>query len=285
MTLVIAQRKNDQVSLSSDSRLSFGNAGHIDFAIKTFSVPVKIYSPTPVETNITELHYDHHLGLAITGSAINAYTVKESVAEMLQHLQYLPGHTDTSMYGIANLILKVYRKTTLDLAPILQRDVLGDLILCGYCSEENKLRIFHFSCETTAHSINPTFQEILQDDGMLFYGSGRQEGERIAATEPALSPLQILRRVVRSGVVASVGGGLQYGDFNDDQNFRVQGVLDYELNEHGHFKEYNFTLRGINIYKDDFERETEDYHISYPMQSPFEKDIWDIMRKSFGNDF
>ena len=220
MTLVIAHRLNNQISLSSDSRISFGTAGNIDYGIKIFTVPVKIFSPTSSETNITNLDYNYKLGLAVVGSAINAYTVKESVYEILQNLQYLPGYTDLSMEGIASLVFKVFEKTTLDLGDIIQQNGICELILSGYCPIQNKIRIFKFSCDTSNYPIRPFFEEILIDNGIEFFGSGKTEANNIHTNDPNLSPLHIVRQVIRDGNITSVGGGLQYGEFIIN-NFKI----------------------------------------------------------------
>jgi hypothetical protein len=278
MTLVIAHRLNNHISLSSDSRISFGTAGHIDYGIKVFSVPVKIYSPTSSETNITNLDYDYKLGLAVVGSAINAYTVKESVYEILQHLQYLPGYTDLSMEGIADLVFKVFKKTTLDLGDIIQANGICELILAGYCPIQNKVRIYKFSCDTSTYPIRPFHKEILIANGIEFFGSGKTEANNIHTQNINLSPLHIIRQVINDGKVATVGGGLQYGEFVIN-NFTIYGVENYELNDDGTFKEYLYTLRGINLYKDEFERGDDGFHVAYKFKRPFEQEIKNIWRQ------
>lgn len=278
MTLVIAHRLNNHISLSSDSRISFGTAGHIDYGIKVFSVPVKIYSPTSSEINVTNLDYNYKLGLAVVGSAINAYTVKESVYEILQNLQYIPGYTDLSMEGIAGLVFKVFNKTTLDLGDIIQRNGICELILAGYCPIQNKVRIFKFSCDTSNYPIRPFHEEILVDNGIEFFGSGKTEATTIYTKNTTLSPLHIVRQVIKDGNVDSVGGGLQYGEFVIN-NFTIYGVEDYELNTDGTFKEYLYTLRGINLYKDEFQRADDEFHVAYTFKRPFKQEINNIWRQ------
>lgn len=283
MTLVIAHRLNNHISLSSDSRISFDRAGHIDYGIKIFSVPIKIYSPTSSETNMTNLDYNYKLGLGVVGSAINAYTVKESVYEILQNLQYIPGYTVLSMDGIAGLVFKVFNKTTLDLGGIIQNGGICELVLSGYCPIKNIIRVFKFSCDTSTYPIRPFHKEILMNNGMEFFGSGNNEAELIFKGNTSLSPLHIIRQVIKEGKVNSVGGGLQYGDFVIN-NFTIYGVEDYELNVDGSFKEYLYTLRGINIYKDEFERGNDGFHVAYSFKRPFEKEIQNIWKQQLGED-
>ncbi len=283
MTLVIANRLKNHISLSSDSRISFGAAGHIDYGIKIFTVPISIYSPTSFKTNITNLDYNYKLGLAVVGSAINAYTVKESVFEILQNLQYIPGYTDLSMKGIADLVFKVFNKTTLDLGNIIQQSGICELILTGYCPEKNALRVYEFFCDTSTYPIRPGYKEILISDGMEFFGSGATEAENIYHLNNKLSPFHIVRQVINEGKVNTVGGGIQYGEFVSN-NFKVYGVEDYLLNGDGSFKEYIYTLRGINLYRDEFECGDDGFHIAYSFKRPFEEEIKNIWKQQMGND-
>jgi hypothetical protein len=276
MTLVIAHKLNNTISFSSDSRISFGTQGHIDFGVKVFSVPVKIFSPTTSDTNITTLDYNYNLGMAVIGSAINAYTVKESIYEFLQHLQYMPGYTNLSMDSIANIVFKVYTKTTKGLAPILQRDGLCQILLGGYCPEQNKIRVFEYSVNIS-NTIIPTLNEILINDGLEFYGSGKTDATKIYTQNVGLKPLHIIREAINDGNIDTVGGGLQYGEFVIN-NFQVFGVEDYKLNNDGSFGEYLYTLRGLNLYKDEFERENNDFHIAYSFKRPFESEINQAMK-------
>lgn len=277
MTLVIAQKRNGGISFSSDSRISFSiPSDYIDYGVKIFSVPVKISSPRSSETGVINHEYSYRLGLAVIGSTINAYTVKETVYEILQNLQYIPTQTDLSMQGIANLVFKVFRKTTEDLAPILCASGMCELILGGYCPEKEYVRVFHFFCETSKHPIAPQYKEILTTDGVEFYGSGADEAKSIFNNAPQLAPLRIIKQVIKDNKVNTVGGGLQYGDFTNG-NFNICGVQDYALNEDGSFKEYILSLRGIDLYKDDFERDADGFHIAYTFLTPFEDEINEIL--------
>jgi hypothetical protein len=273
MTLVIANKINNKISLSSDSRISFGSSGYIDFGIKIFSVPVKIFSPTNFDTNETTLIYDKKIGIAIIGSAINAYTVKDSIYEILQNLQYHPGHTDVSMKSISNLVFKVYNKTNLSLGLVLNKIGLCQLILTGFCPMENKNMSYEFTVDTETYPIVPKYEEILITDETNFYGSGKKLGTEISSQNPDFSPLFILREVINNQLENTVGGGLQYGEFDNENNFNIFGVEDYELNSDGSFKNYKHTLRGIELYKHEFEAEINDFHISYLFKQPFTKEI------------
>lgn len=278
MTLVIAHKKEYHFSLTSDTRISFGSQGYFDYGIKIFSVPVKIYSPQAEYTNISKLVYDNKFGLAIVGSAINAYTVKESISEILQNLVYLPGHTDISMNGIASLIFKVFNRITKDLGEIMHNNGICELIIGGFCCVENKLRVFKFSCDTSNFPITPYYEEILIEDGIEFFGSGKSEAEKVCNDGEVRNTAQIVKKVIVDGLVPSVGGGIQYGEFHNTNDFQIFGIEDYETNPDGSFKGYLYTLRGMNLYKGEFERETGGFHIGYTFKGSFQKEISKLLK-------
>jgi hypothetical protein len=47
-------------------------------------------------------------------------------------------------------------------------------------------------------------------------------------------------------------------------------VEDNSVDGKGYFKEYLHTLRGINLYKEEFEGDLGDFHIAYTFLNPFE---------------
>ena len=122
------------------------------------------------------------------------------------------------------------------------------MILAGYCPIKNSSRVFKFSCDTSTFPIRPFYNEILTPNGIEFFGSGKIEADIISKGNTNLSPLHIIRQVIKDGKIISVGGGLQYGDFVIN-NFTISGVEDYVLNDDGSFNEYLYTLRGINYTK------------------------------------
>lgn len=280
MTLVIAKKKGSSISFTSDSRFSFGNKGFFDYGIKIFSVPVSIETPINSDTNESDIEYQQNLGMAVIGSVTNAYSVKEAIYEILQNLQYLPYHTNFSMDGLAKLIFKVYTKMWEEIAPILKDVGISEIIIGGFCPEKNNVRVYQFYLEMDQGIWTPLYKEILINDGIEFFGSGKSEGENVLSANPSFSPVFILREVIKSAKVDSVGGSIQYGDFVDG-NFKVFGVSDYELNPDGSFKDHIYNLRGIHLYKDEFERDNEGFHISYKFIMPYEKEIDEHLKRYY----
>lgn len=283
MTLVIAHKIGNHISLSSDSRISFGeNDATYDYGIKIFSVPVKIFSPRDSKTHKSTLDYDYSLGLAVVGSFINSYTIKESIYEILQNLQYIPERANFSMDGIANIVFTVYKKVTTDLGAVLREKGLCEIVLAGYCPSQNKIRTFQLSvcpapCFQPCSLFHRVYKEILQEDCEIkFFGSGQYKARAIFQKsfrdklDKDKIPFYIIRKVVNDRLVSTVGGEIQYGDFNGSNNFKVYGIADHEVNEDdGKFKGFSHKLRGIDLYSEDFAKECNGFYVSYNFKKPF----------------
>jgi len=219
------------------------------------------------------LDYEHSVGLAVIGSVVNSYTVKEQVHELLQHLQHIPGYTDFSMEGISKLVHIVFMRATNELYAIMKNNGLCQLILGGYCPLQERIRIFKHSVDSDG-TMAPTHAEILVTDGIDFFGSpdaltaARKAYARIGNNRP----LHVVRDVVKDPAITSVDGGLQYGEFAY-QDFKVYGVEDFIINADGSVVDILFTLRGLHLYKGEFQRDEEGFHIAHTFKQPFESEI------------
>jgi hypothetical protein len=252
MTLVIVQKRKSEISICSDSRFNYKSAGTFDFGIKVSSIKVQIFSPYDEQGNRT-LDYDHKIGVGVTGSTTAAYTIKEYVSEALMNLQHTPGYTDFSFEGISNFVLKFYKKICSELTTLFRKDGLCQVILVGYCPLEDKVRTFLLDTDLSDYPIKFTSTEILKDDGIEFYGSGKSEAKKVIELYPHYSPLNILRRVIFEGRVPSVGGGLQHGSISH-KDFYIQGLM-VESPTNVNPNHCDFMLWGISHYEGEFEED------------------------------
>lgn len=278
MTLVIAARKNGHVHFVSDSRVTFGDQGFCDIGIKIFSNPVKVMSAIDPFTNESTTDYEHNVGIAVIGGAINSYLIKDTIYEILQNVQHNSLNPRFSFEEVAKLVFKVYKRTSEELS-FLRNNSLCSVLLGGYCSEMDTIRIFKFEPNMNEENIwSYNFSEFLSEDGVEFFGKGKERAIAINSIEQDLSPFEIMKMVIQDEDVPSVGGGIQYGGFHD-KDFRILGIEDYSVNPDGSFKEHLYTLRGISLYKNDFNYKDCDLHINYKFLRAFQKDIEMIKRK------
>lgn len=232
MTLVIVKREGDRVTFSSDSRISFGDAGHMDKGIKLFAVPFRIKEPAKKREDLDNWDYQTQFGLAVVGSSINAYAVKDAIGEVLNNITAVTNLSDVSIPTIGSIVFKVYKEVSEELAPILFKNGLSEIILGGFCLHQKKFRLLRFFFTINAESITYDFEEILQDEGILFFGSGSELGKGIHEGEKELTPLQIIKKVIISEKDNKVGGALQSGSFNQEM-FRISGVIERQVDKEG----------------------------------------------------
>lgn len=255
MTLVIATRFKNQVTFSSDSRISLGNDNYFDYGIKIFKVPFNLHGPLTPEKTAKPPSFQYNYGLAVIGSSVNAYTVKDTIAEILGNLQYYFILSDSSILAIADMILPYYRKISEELSLTMRHNSLTEIILAGYCIKKKKIRVLHFLPYKEDGIYKYTYDEILTEDGFRFFGSGKKLAEEIYHKDTSIKPLMIIKKAIEMNNEKSIGGAPQCGGCADD-NFEIYGVLDPVLIEDGKIKEAKYYLRGFEI--------NPDQHKDYP---------------------
>lgn len=230
MTLIIANRTEQHLSFSSDSRISFGANGYFDKGIKIFSVPFKLKGPAKTREDFNRYEFEHEYGMAIVGSSTNANTVKDSIAELLPNTTYLTNMSDVSIPSLGSIIFKVYREVSQEITKVMGSNGLSEIIFGGYCLHQRKIRVLRFFFTILPDKIEYDFEEILKDENMLFFGSGKDIAEEIWNADKALEPLQVLKKVILSERDIKVGGPLQFGAFYK-KDFKISGVAETELDE------------------------------------------------------
>lgn len=249
MTLIAVSRTKNIVSFSSDSRISFGSDGYFDKGIKLFSVPFKLSGPAKTREDFYKNEFEHEYGLAVVGSSVNAYTVKDSIVELLPNIKYLTNLSDVSIPSLGNIIFKVYKEISEELLGVLRQNGLCEIIFGGYCLHAKKIRILRFYPTVTPEKVEFSFEEILKDDGMLFFGSGSKKAEEIFDSNKSLEPLHVIKKVILSKEIPSVGGSLQIGTFYS-KDFKITGVLENEVDTNGEVIKSVRYRRGFKVEND-----------------------------------
>lgn len=262
MTLVIIHRTANEVSFSADSRITFDSAAYFDKGIKIFNVPFKLKGPAKSKEDFGKYEYEYNYGIAVVGSTFNAFTVKDSLVEILPNITYLTNMSDVSMTSIGRIVFKAYKEISEELSQILRYGGLCEIILGGYCLVERKVRVIRFFHEITTNGVEFKFEEILQNEGdILFYGSGKNVAQEIHDSENTLEPLQILKKVIESGKEPSVGGPMQSGSIYD-KNFEIYGVIEKEVNNQGQVLNYTKYRRAFLV-KDEMTEATKAPYLGF----------------------
>lgn len=285
MTLCIAHRKGkNNIELVSDSRISVGSK-YFDTGIKVFAIPINILWPKLEDETDDDKKPTYTIGLAISGDTLHAYLVKEAVAELLQNLQYIPSHTDTSFVGICEIVLKVFKQLAQDIDGVRDKGVETGFFLTGYCTEKRQVRAFKFSTDRSMYGmIGGKYEEVLQGDSQMeFIGSGSKLGRKIHEEHPSWPSLWVMDEAIRRKEEPSVGGRPQYGCFYDQFTFYISGVIDYVLDENDVLLKKLF-LRGVDLYKEEFETGNFNYLINCQQIDLFREEYINNRNRKYPND-
>lgn len=167
--------------------------------------------------------------MCFAGSAVNSLMIKESVAAVLQDLQYAPGYTDVSLKGICEFIFKAYKLISKEICKTAAGPKgVADFIVCGQCPSTDLLRAFKFSTNrNNVHSLN----EVLVESKHEFLGSGSAHVDRNATLVRNIDYLSVLRDIIDDESIESVGGNIQYGTLHNN-DFTVYGIVELKDSVH-----------------------------------------------------
>lgn len=233
MTLCAIWEHDGMFHLASDSRITFGQSGIADIAIKIGREYYAIYGPSDKDGNKEKIA-SGDLAFCFAGSGIGAIFMKESLSGILTELQVVPGEADISMAGLSQLIFEAYKAISIELGKVIKDKSFVDLIIAGHCIEERKyrsFRIYPIPFDQNSHTSQQyKIEEILHgESNYLFIGSGKDaaEGEFKKQEEGGLSKriLKTFRSIIKDDSRPDVGGHLQYGRFKN-KKFQTHGVME-----------------------------------------------------------
>lgn len=267
MTLCVAWRRGGEnnVSLASDSRISVPGASS-DFGIKLLPVPIRIYGPRDSSTGITSLIHESTYGLGFAGSFLAAQTIREFLFIVLQRLQAIPDQTDTSFEGICSLVLKYANHLAKQLSSELKLDHFIDFFFCGCCPNNKEVKLAKFFTDSNSSYLKTIYADKSYTHAI---GAGKQIfAQKLSSqVEPHWSAiLNVLDQL--SSEEPSVGGNIQFGDFDASLNFRTMGIIRDSIDEHGQLSA-KYCLAGIDMNGDEFKTRGSDLFIIGNYIDPF----------------
>lgn len=272
MTLCVVWKVGCRVFHASDSRISNGSK-YSDYGIKVIPVPVTIYDPAE-EGKSAEIAFQATYGMCFAGSFIGAYVVREFLVIALQKLQYIPTFSELSFIQIARIVNKFYEHIFEKLSGELDYDHSVDFFLSGYCPKEQKIKTakFYVDYGEDLDKQNPKFSVIDDGDFIEYIGSGedkyKDELKCCAEKTPFVQPLEALKQLINSRMVPSVGGNIQYGNFDGGRDFSVFGVVD---TNNGLVDEIKYCYAGVDMNGKEFESDGIDYFIMGSYIDPFKR--------------
>ena len=216
--------------------------------------------------------------MAFAGSYFTAFLLKELVAEVLTHSQFLGTSEFISFTKICDFVLRFHKHFHEKIRDHLTTDYEVDFFLAGYCPQAKKIRVAKFSVDLT--SGQPVYSEILQASGFSFDTIGIKSGQvlfkklmELSLSAPCRTHFAAFRRlwdVIRDPDVPFVDGTVQYGEF-ENNDFKMFGAFDVKV-EKGALKSQTY-VRGTDVDAITQTFEPQTLHIGYTYGNLFDEDI------------
>ena len=277
MTLCVAWRYENKFCLASDSCIANLGETYTHNGIKVLQIPVNITGATNWHNGHFETRFSSIYGMAISGSYLTAFLTKELLAEVLMNLQYLAPLETLSAERIADVAFSFYKYSAKKLVEAYGYGHDTDIFLVGSCPARGTPRAFKFFRGPDGNLMS---DEILTSEPFAFDAIGAGEGMFRDRFEKRLrNPTvrvhfaipNVIREVIESGAIPSVGGALQYGEIEGSGPFELKGVVDYEVQNRQILSKPAF--RGINLKEVYDPQGLDDLHVRYSYIDPFGENL------------
>lgn len=218
---VLWKDKAGSIHVGTDSRLNFG-ASTFDYCVKISRMTCHLHEPGSVGKE-SVLIKSVELTIAFCGGFSSAYTVKESLCEILNCIIAAPDTNHVSMKSIADIAFQVYKNVTAAILETLMKlEFTCIFYLIGRCPKDKVMKCYKFSCDyndsrdgfeyfNTEMFINKTFE---------ISGSGRRHLESKHTFNEYITQayqknnmtylLDILKEVIDDSSCDTVDGAIQY---------------------------------------------------------------------------
>lgn len=220
---------SNNIHMASDSRLNNGTS-KLDHCLKISTLSCDLYEPISSNQNKSHLKGSIKLAVSFCGGFVSAYTIKESLAEILNKMVFAPDTSIVSMDLITNVALKVYEKITRAInAYRMNGDDICAFYIAGFCPLSKKMEMYKLECKVdqVKEEVNFVKEKCFQNEPYVIVGSGAQHLRKTdtlsnhvknAFSKNKETPyLDLLSSVITDESCDSVGGSIQYAkcDNND----------------------------------------------------------------------
>lgn len=244
MTLCVGWMENGEIQVAADSRLTFIGNNHIDYGVKVMAIPVTVYGPVQ-EGGSSKLLYGRSIGIAISGGGTIGYTIREVLGSAFNSLQART-NGDVAFYELVDVARRVQLTLAEAAASKIGAGGICEVLLTGFCERLKRQCAFQLTGDIIHGIASVEVVEVLADGRHeCWFGSGRSAALSVKKAHPTFSVMQVLREVIHANMEDGVGGGIQYGRFENNE-FKVFGVEDYEVNDFGNPRATS-TFRGFQI--------------------------------------
>jgi hypothetical protein len=225
MTLCLAWKASSgQIHLAADSRVNLGATVPADVAVKVASLPFRI-ADVPTAGNPPLVILEGEIGLTYCGSAVSMFAVKESISEVLLHMQCIDKNT-VSLNGICEIIFATYQQILPQVIDaMLSSKAVTNIIVVGYCPTNRCEEAYLI--ETDSMNVSSMHQILIGSKQQhVILGTGATSAHNLLASiaSPVTDDyLNTLQSVIDDPAVPTVGGHLVYGH-TDSLKFKTFGL-------------------------------------------------------------
>jgi GrpB-like predicted nucleotidyltransferase (UPF0157 family) len=218
--------------------------------------------------------------MAFVGDYLSAFLLKESLGEALANLQVLGKPSQVTFTQICDFVLKLHTHIHHQVREHLKSGYEVAFFFGGVCPATNTIRIARFFVDF--HSEEPTYQEILQGNGVSYDTLGLESAQdrfrKLIELNLAAPPCRVefamwrrLREVLHDPGIPFVKGVVQYGKFEGAGNFTFSGTMDLDFVE-GRFEQKMF-MRGVDVEVVHTNFRTGDLGVTYNYAFPSSEDV------------
>lgn len=208
---------NHDIHAATDSRLN-SDFATLDHCLKISRLECNAYN-----AGEDELKKTVNIAVAFCGGFISAYTIKESLSEILNRISLIPDVSFLSMDLITDVVLSVYKRITPDIIDYsLSANGACIFYLIGYCEREHEMQMYKIGCRVNENGNGyDIFKEkCFVDTSYELDGSGAgflsKKGDVDSIVKSFYNEdsryglLNLLQSIIDDDDCKSVGGAIQY---------------------------------------------------------------------------
>lgn len=276
MTLAVAWKSPTGIYFASDSRISRGDE-YSDYGVKVTPVHIKVFEPNDVDKKPI-VSFDCTYGMCFSGDFAGAAIIRNFLSITLQRLQYVPTYSEVSFSNICRIINKFYSELSKNLQAEMGNDSI-DFFLSGFCPKNKKIMLakFYIDYGICIDKFEPMYEVIDIDsniDPIFYIGSGEDKYPLhldIHKNIPlSKRPLYALRSLINSNQVPSVGGKIQAGSFDSNNEFYMLGIVEKNMKENGSIESIGYYYSGIDMNSNLFELDSDGFMVMGNYVDPFQ---------------
>ncbi|KAA6437083.1 hypothetical protein FEM33_20425 [Dyadobacter flavalbus] len=274
MTLCLAWKNNNNLSLMSDSRLTGPNGVITDNANKVFTIKITV-------SKNNDVVFDSAYGMCFAGSYLNGSNLANTIAELTSEIKIYNDEI-INFDGISEISFILYEYISKHLVGINRERGVSEVFFTGVCPETGEINLSKFYSKIGEEGILEFQRENIELDNNQFIYLGDSNAIEMAEQLKAkikhsYTEFHLLDEIIKNENISTVGGCIQYGCIVADK-FRTYGIVDYELyipqNETETYKENyrvidKFSFRSIPFNWEDSKLSKLKIHLGKVFMAPF----------------